>query len=370
MKNLLFLILFTTTTFLCQGQFFQATIDKDGNDLIFLLRANPGGGDITTNWSDTEFFVRWPDTAPAFNFGAITVNTTGFPGVSIPNNGEDAQGSEVGFTNNWFGASYSATASSTYTDGVEYEIFRVTLDIPAANVDFELVHNEWFSPHYLSLISGTGSDLSNVAGIMFYSNNAMICPSGNNCPASTPGSNHVDEGLDAPLPVELLIFTATKLKKEVALDWQTASERKNAGFEIQKSSDGGDWKILGFVEGEGSSRVLNDYQFVDKRPIEGTNYYRLKQIDFDGAIEFSKVVSVYFSGANKIRIYPNPTNGRIHIIGQQTGKLKVINSTGMLIKEQSFSEPEFDISALSSGIYFIQIISGEQKIFTQRIFKE
>ena len=78
------LFLFLLSSFWCKAQFFQATIHKEGNDLVFRLRANPGGGDITTQWSDTEFFVRWPDGSPAFNFGTITVNTTDFPGINIP----------------------------------------------------------------------------------------------------------------------------------------------------------------------------------------------------------------------------------------------------------------------------------------------
>ncbi|MCB9265045.1 MAG: putative metal-binding motif-containing protein [Lewinellaceae bacterium] len=191
MRNLTFTIFFMLLAVsFSNAQYFQATIDAEGTDLVFKIRPNPTGGDISTGWSDIEFFVRWPDGSPAFNFGTLTVNTTDFPGVSIPNNGTNAQGSEIGYTNNWFGSSFSTTTTVTYTAGVEYEVFRVSLDIPASSVDFELVHNTFFYPHYLALINGSGQDLTNPGGVLFYGPEAEICSP--NCPSTTGGNNHID----------------------------------------------------------------------------------------------------------------------------------------------------------------------------------
>lgn len=359
--------MFLLTTLSSKGQFFQATIDKDGNDLIFLLRVNPGGGDITTNWSDTEFFVRWPDNSPAFNFGTITVNTTDFPGINIPNNGQNAQGSETGYTNNWFGSSYSATSSSTYIAGLEYEIFRVTLDIPAANVNFELVHNEWFAPHYLALIDGSGGDLSNVAGNMFYGDNAMICNP--NCPASTPGTNHVVEGLSGPLPVELFSFTAEKLEKEVQLDWITALEENNRGFSVERKTAQENWKQIGFIDGKGTTVEYTSYSFLDTNPASGNNYYRLKQIDFDGTFEYSETRVVHFEANGKeLSVYPNPSAGQINFNEPISGRIIISNALGQIVWQQENMEAVqyLDLSNLSSGSYVLENLARSKRLNTVR----
>ena len=144
---LAFLFAFGWTT-LASAQFFVATFEKDGMDLVFKITPNTGGGDISTGWSDIEFFIRYPDSqSGTFSFGIIVVNTTDFPGVLIPNNGPNAQGSETGYENNWFGTSFAATATRLYEEGTEYEVFRVTLDVDPATIGFELVHNEFFFAH-------------------------------------------------------------------------------------------------------------------------------------------------------------------------------------------------------------------------------
>jgi len=190
MKKLLSILVVIFSITFCQAQYFQATMTNQGNDLVFSIRPNPGGGNITTGWSDIEFFVRWPSNSAAFNFGAITVNNTNFPGVPIALNGQNAQGSEVGFNNRWFGSSFSVTDTTTYTDGTEYELFRVTLDSPASGINFELIHNTNFSPTYLVLTSQGGVDLANPTGNKFYGANATICAP-QNYPPSTSGTNHI-----------------------------------------------------------------------------------------------------------------------------------------------------------------------------------
>ena len=111
------------------------------------------------------------------------------------------------------------------------------------------------------------------------------------------------------LPIELVSFTAIERQGQVQMNWKTATEQSNTGFEIQRASDAyfDQWDKLGFVKGQGTIYTEQHYSFVDPQPINGINYYRLKQIDFDGSHEFSNVVSV--SRTNKlkqIQFYPNP----------------------------------------------------------------
>ena len=94
------------------------------------------------------------------------------------------------------------------------------------------------------------------------------------------------------IPVELTSFRATYSKNDVQLNWSTASELNNLGFEIERSTNRSDWRIIGFREGKGTSTEPQEYSFTDD--LFGNNsyilYYRLQQIDFDGSFEYSFIV--------------------------------------------------------------------------------
>src|SRR5690606_33601845 len=96
------------------------------------------------------------------------------------------------------------------------------------------------------------------------------------------------------LPVTLTKFEAIKSNSSVKLNWQTASEQSNSHFEMLKSSDGKGWNLLTTVSGAGNSTTRINYQYVDNHPFSGINYYQLKQVDFDGKSDLSKVASVNF----------------------------------------------------------------------------
>ena len=102
------------------------------------------------------------------------------------------------------------------------------------------------------------------------------------------------------IPVELTSFTASTVDGNVVLNWITATELNNAGFQIErrKTTDERreDWESIGFVNGNGTSTETHTYSFADESPVAGKSYYRLKQIDFDGSFEYSnskKLILIY-----------------------------------------------------------------------------
>jgi hypothetical protein len=119
--------------------------------------------------------------------------------------------------------------------------------------------------------------------------------------------------LDLTLPIELISFSAIPLEKEVQLNWSTASETNNDYFTIERSTNGIDFEEIENLAGAGNSSVILDYSAIDKNPILGTSYYRLKQTDFNGDFSYSDIVSVQFEGTkpNNIRLFPNPNNGQL-----------------------------------------------------------
>ena len=116
---------------------------------------------------------------------------------------------------------------------------------------------------------------------------------------------------ESTIPVELLSFSASRVSSGVELNWSTATELNNDGFEIQKKTDNGEFIAIGFVKGQGTSTQKKDYNFIDKNTDLGKNLYRLKQIDFNGNYEYSNELEVDFSAITTYSLeqnYPNPFN--------------------------------------------------------------
>ena len=157
------------------------------------------------------------------------------------------------------------------------------------------------------------------------------------------------------LPVTLIDFTGIVEKNNVLLQWQTATETNNKRFETERSADGIVFSKIGSVAGHGNSSVIKYYSFADTNPLNGTNYYRLKQIDNDGAYAYSKIVSVSFeSNDSLISVYPNPAKDYINIKIANAGVLSVYNASGALVKTTLLQSGIniVDIHHLSAGIYF------------------
>jgi len=109
----------------------------------------------------------------------------------------------------------------------------------------------------------------------------------------------------AALPVELVSFEAKREGKYGNLEWQTISEYNNAFFSVERSSQGIEWGEIAKVDSKGNSTSTTKYNFIDKTPLEGKNYYRLRQEDIDGSFTYSDVRMLTFN-ENSLEVYPNP----------------------------------------------------------------
>ena len=171
------------------------------------------------------------------------------------------------------------------------------------------------------------------------------------------------------LPVELSRFEATVDDRGVRLAWQTIVEENNEVFEVQRSHDGMQFSTIGTVEGKGFSTTAIDYYLVDENPYSGVNYYRLRQVDFDGAASLSKVISVEWqsSARSSYTFYPNPTHdGLVYLktatLTERTVNVSVFDSAGRTIHQVSLLSDELhtalDLSSLTPGVYTIQVSDG------------
>ena len=174
---------------------------------------------------------------------------------------------------------------------------------------------------------------------------------------------------NAVLPVELTSFTAVSQNQQVTLNWTTATEINNNGFEVQRSTSNSEFLTVGFVKGAGTTTSQQEYSFTDKNMIDGIYSYRLKQIDFNGVYEYSNAIEVDVRSLDNYSLeqnYPNPFNPSTkiaYILKEKTNvKILVMNAIGeevaVLInqtQEQGYHQLDFNASNLPSGIYFYSL---------------
>jgi hypothetical protein len=181
-------------------------------------------------------------------------------------------------------------------------------------------------------------------------------------------------------PVELISFTAQKGDEGVVLNWSTATETNNQGFEVERqvgsrhSAIGNSvWEVIGYVPGFGTTTEPKSYSYTDSEVSAGKYIYRLKQIDFDGSYEYSDVVEIEWRAFNSYLLeqnFPNPFNPSTTIgFGLQNKsnvKITILNAIGEEVavvlneeREQGYHQIEFNAINLPSGVYFYQLRAGD-----------
>lgn len=162
------------------------------------------------------------------------------------------------------------------------------------------------------------------------------------------------------LPVELIKFSGKEENNSALLEWTTASEKNNQGFDIEKSNDGINFSKMGFVAGAGTVSTTQNYSFKDNA-LTGLTYYRLKQIDFSSETTTSNIIVVEpkISGAQSLKIFPNPaTGGKLSVeISPRVTDVAVYNISGELVLNQSINANgilSLDISSLPIGTYIVK----------------
>lgn len=178
------------------------------------------------------------------------------------------------------------------------------------------------------------------------------------------------------LPITLIDFTAKVSGSVVQLDWSTASETNNEYFTIERSSEGSSFHPVLTVDGAGNSSGVIDYQAIDPFPMNGRTYYRLKQTDFNGQFEYSKLVAVDFhgmQGEHDFALVKNPVqNGETvylefsESLSAQPITVQMINGSGRVeqqLDQVVDSTLEMQLSSpKKSGLYIIQVISSQGRI--------
>ena len=208
-----------------------------------------------------------------------------------------------------------------------------------------------------------------------YSTNATGTPDPN--PLNCITGDCVD-----PFSVDLISFDARKKnEKSSLLTWSTANEVNNSHFDVQRSTNGFNFEKIGEVPASEKQNALNRYDFVDNNPTKGRNYYRLKQVDNDGAFELTYIRTVdFFSGKLSIAAFPNPVSDFLYVdLGledlnaSRDFQILLSDLTGKVLENKTInvdasSRVKIEMNKYAPGTYIIRVISGDLEQ-TEKIVK-
>jgi hypothetical protein len=318
---------------------------------------------------------------------------------------DDNNGIPEGTTPVWLGAfvtnevdtrdSGNAQANTDSDDGVivpstidtvNQNIFKVIVNstVPNTKVYFKMYidwdQNGTFDSTYVGFGTTHSPDTVPVAVMapggedgQFYLRVRVSLDSGLITPNGGANNGETEDymGNITPVPVKLTYFNAVKDGRTSLLTWQTASEENNDRFEIERKSENGNWEKVGEVKGAGNSQALLNYQWIDYNPIIGVNYYRLRQVDFDGQFEYSKLRAVSFDGGTSVLVYPNPATTSVNVViaGNVLSdvEVSVTDVFGKEVLTKRISKNRYnsnglkvDLTGLRHGYYFVRVTTGTE----------
>jgi hypothetical protein len=163
------------------------------------------------------------------------------------------------------------------------------------------------------------------------------------------------------LPVTLISFTVDKEVQSSVLLWTTSEEVNSDRFEVEHRGEAQKWQQVGTIMASGDSKLVRNYRFLHPEPVRGVNYYRLKMVDIDGTVAYSRIRSVDFDANLQASVYPNPASDKIRIklagaVAGEVSKVKIYNFNGEEVyTANGIMQDEIDVSNLTSGAYVVSI---------------
>lgn len=244
-----------------------------------------------------------------------------------------------------------------------------TSDLRVAH--YNSVINQWQNPY--NSVSTAGTCTGSSAGSV--STNTVVS-------SFSPFTFGSLTSLVNPLPIELIDLRAEETDAlEVEVSWETASEYHNDYYTVQRSKDGYQFEDLGQVDAKDQPSRKQQYHYFDKDPYEGLSYYRLKQTDLDAHFDYTKMVAVTRSVKGSLRVFPNPTEGRMlqvemtqHLKGVY--RFELLDMSGRVVYETEQRVGESDLSSIRlfpgsdvrAGVYTLKAIHSTSTQVCKVIF--
>jgi hypothetical protein len=178
----------------------------------------------------------------------------------------------------------------------------------------------------------------------------------------------------SPLPVRWLDYSCETRVDGIEIKWSTATEINNSHFIVERTIENNPdvFKELNnnWITGAGFSNQINDYTFFDNKPFNGWNYYRVKQVDFDGQYEYTSLIGCKWEGDEEfIEAYPNPVKDYLHVQSNANSHVSLIDANGKEVKRlnhfNSANQAKLDLTHYKSGVYFLKSENASLKLVKQ-----
>lgn len=316
--------------------------------IVFQDAANPGGS-------------AQPSANPAFIF-ALNGNDGNFNSTPLPSSADQSGTSVPSLLNTMNSPAGSATALAVGTGNGEFDniVFNGTGLIPFMGSTLA----EKITNAKIAILATPGAtNQSNGMNWLGEDNTSTN-------PLYADYENLLINSVNI-LPVELTSFQARPKVKSIDLQWVTASETNNDYFAVEKSTNGIDFEELTEIDGKGTTILESYYNWIDRSPNNGLNYYRLLQVDFDGVKSYSNILAIEFkSDRDKIQLYPNPVILEVNINLPENWKgesLIILHDFyGRLINSFTVSSGSvtFPVDNIPSGFYRISATNNSKNLNT------
>lgn len=239
---------------------------------------------------------------------------------------------------------------------------------------FSVTNAQTADPQVVAAAGATSKAISGYT-IDFTVGEAVITTAGSNTTVLTQGFNQPLRVEDYPMAS--LTLTGTAKSNYIQLDWTTTTETNNAWFYIERSADGIGFETIDSVATKapnGTSTSPLNYTYADLQPLSGNNYYRLRQVNAYGSIQYSATIMVNFTTAAtwRVQVYPNPVSHTLHLklFAEQATRAKIyitgINGQIELYKfidlPAGYSDQTIEVSRFTPGVYILSV----RELFTRR----
>jgi len=185
-----------------------------------------------------------------------------------------------------------------------------------------------------------------------------------------PGCNNWVEDNTATLPLPITYYTqplATLQDIQTHITWSVSTQINHAKYIIEHSKDGKNFTPIGEIAGDGTSNETKHYEYIHTSPSIGINYYRIKQVDFDGQYSYSDIASVRYDGSGETKIFPNPAKSEVTITTSNQTTLQIIDVYGRVLSKQDISEGQntINLGQLPRGILIFVVGDKRYKVLKE-----
>ncbi|MFY0674530.1 MAG: T9SS type A sorting domain-containing protein [Bacteroidia bacterium] len=324
-------------------------------------------GNVTFNQDNTQMTINvniFTTAGSDFTLGGS--NTSNWTEVVLnysnsPNDVQNLQAGEMIF--------HSATGPSLYrmetTDNGTGQLTLKVRGLAGSNFTVSSTKTTLFQVTFDLGPNTTGLHTTNIETDP---NNTVVKQKATNTTQNIDDNSFIDISGQA-LPITLQAFNILLSKDVILLNWTTASEENNEGFELQRSYDGLIFEPIGWVDGNGNSLSPIDYSFIDREASIGktkTIYYRIRQVDFDGVFNYTLTRSINLDGSSSITWFPNPARENIIVNTNEIAIIEVYDMAGKtVLTSNTLESNSVDVSRIEMGTYLMIIKNMNGEVISQ-----